>query len=92
MRNAEVVGDYLMDELRSLQKNIPLIQEVRGRGLMIGVELRKPEAARIVELSMHDGLLCNAATSSVIRFLPPLIATKEQVDECIGILKKVMQA
>jgi acetylornithine/N-succinyldiaminopimelate aminotransferase len=92
MHNAEVVGNYLMDELRLLQKTTPLIKEVRGKGLMIGIELNKPEAVKVVESSMMSGLLCNAAAPSVVRFLPPLIVTKEQADECLNILKKVMQS
>lgn len=91
MNNAETVGDYLMDKLRELQKTVPLIESVRGQGLMIGIVLREPEAARIVQLSMDHGLLCNAPDPSVIRLLPPLVASKEQADECIGIFEKVMQ-
>jgi acetylornithine/N-succinyldiaminopimelate aminotransferase len=92
MKNAEVIGDYLMDSLRSMQKSIPLIKDVRGQGLMIGIVLQKPEAARIVKASMSSGLLCNNAAPNVVRLLPPLIATKEQADECLGILEKVMQS
>ena len=92
MHNAEVVGNYLMDKLRSLQKTTALIKEVRGQGLMIGIELHKPEAGRVVAASMHDGLLCNAATPSVVRLLPPLIATQDQADECIAVLQKAFQA
>ena len=92
MANAQSTGDYLMDKLRVLQKTTPLIKTVRGKGLMIGVELHKPEAGKLVEESMHNGLLCNAATPSVIRFLPPLIADKEQADECLAILQKVIQS
>ena len=91
MNNAEVVGNYLMDSLRSLQKSTPLIKNVRGQGLMIGIVLSKPEAARIVESSMHSGLLCNAAAPNVIRLLPALVVTKEQVDECLNILGKVIK-
>ena len=90
--NAKTVGDYLMDKLRDLQKTIPLIQDVRGQGLMIGIVLNEPEAARIVQQSMDHGLLCNAPTPSIIRLLPPLIVAKEQADECIAIFEKVMQA
>jgi acetylornithine/N-succinyldiaminopimelate aminotransferase len=92
MSNAETVGNYLMDKLRGLQKTIPLIESVRGQGLMIGIVLREPEAARIVQQSMDNGLLCNAPDASVIRLLPPLIASKEQADECINIFEKVMQS
>lgn len=92
MDNAEKVGGYLMDKLRTLQETTPLIRQVRGKGLMIGIVLQEPEAARIVEQSMSHGLLCNAATPSVVRLLPPLIATKEQADECVAIFAKVLQS
>jgi len=92
MQNAEEVGDYLMERLEGLGKTIALIQEVRGRGLMIGIALNAPEASRIVETTMKNGLLCNAATATVIRLLPPLIATKQQADECLEILEKAMQS
>ena len=92
MSNAETVGNYLMDSLRALQETTPLIAEVRGKGLMIGIVLQESESARIVEQSMSHGLLCNAPAPSIVRLLPPLIATKEQADECVDILKKVMQS
>ncbi|HVA10840.1 MAG TPA: acetylornithine transaminase [Candidatus Dormibacteraeota bacterium] len=92
VKNAETIGDYLMDSLRSLQKTTPLIEDVRGQGLMIGIVLEKPEAARIVKSSMSGGLLCNAAAPNVVRLLPPLIATKEQADECLDILGKALQS
>lgn len=90
--NAETVGDYLMNKLRDLQKTLPLIQDVRGQGLMIGIVLGKPEAAQIVQQSMKHGLLCNAPAPSIIRLLPALVASKEQADECVAILEKVMQS
>ena len=92
MTNAEIVGNYLMDKLRTLQRTKLIIQNVRGMGLMIGIELKMPDAARIVEASMLSGFLCNAVTPSVIRLLPPLIATKAQADECIAVLEKVIQS
>jgi acetylornithine/N-succinyldiaminopimelate aminotransferase len=91
MHNAETVGNYLMDTLRELQKTTALIQDVRGQGLMIGIVLSKPEAARIVQQSMEHGLLCNAPAPEIVRLLPPLVVSKEQADECIAIFKKVMQ-
>lgn len=91
MANAENTGAYLMDKLRNLQKTVPFIREIRGKGLMIGIVLNQPVAGMVVEQSMQEGLLCNEATSTVIRLLPPLIVTKAQSDECIAILKRVMQ-
>ncbi len=92
MNNAETVGNYLMDKLRDLQKTTPLIQSIRGKGLMIGIVLNEAEAARIVQASMEQGLLCNTGAPSVVRLLPPLVASKEQADECVGVLEKVMKA
>lgn len=92
MEHAKEVSVYLMDRLRELQTNITEIRTIRGRGLMIGIELQEPKAARIVERSMQLGLLCNAPTTSVIRLLPPLIVTKAQVDEFIKILSEAMQS
>jgi acetylornithine/N-succinyldiaminopimelate aminotransferase len=87
MHNAETVGNYLMDKLRTIKG----IKEVRGSGLMIGAELSEPLAATYVQKAMHEGLLCNAPTPTVLRFLPPLILTKAQADEALAILQKVIQ-
>lgn len=85
--NAREVGNYLMSEL----KNLPAVKAVRGQGLMIGIVLKDAQAKNIVEKSLQGGLLCNAPAPDVIRLLPPLIATKQQADECVDKLKKAMQ-
>lgn len=90
MKNAETVGNYLMDKLQTLQKSTPLITSVRGKGLMIGIELGKDEAANIVERALELGLLCNAAAPNVVRLLPPLIVTAQQADDCVNLLKEAM--
>lgn len=90
MENAIEVGNYFMDKLNDLKKKKTLIKEVRGKGLMIGVVLNENKAKEIVDASLKAGLLLNAAADDVLRFLPPLIASKKDVDKCIKILKKVM--
>lgn len=78
--NAAAMGEYFMDKLRSLKSRH--IQEVRGTGLLIGIEL-KPEAGgarRFCEALEKEGLLCKETHENVIRFAPPLIITKEDVD------------
>ena len=78
--NAAEVGRYFFDRLKEIQS--PYIKEVRGKGLMIGVEL-KPEAGgarRFCQELKEKGLLCKETHENVIRFAPPLIITNEEVD------------
>jgi ornithine--oxo-acid transaminase len=80
VENAEKMGERFMAGLRAMQN--PLIREVRGRGLLIGVEF-KPEAggARQYCLKLKEaGLLCKETHDNIIRFAPPLVITPEQVD------------
>ncbi|MBD7945697.1 MULTISPECIES: ornithine--oxo-acid transaminase [Psychrobacillus] len=80
------LGNYFMDALRDI--NHPSIKEVRGRGLFIGMELT--EAARpYCEELKELGLLCKETHDTVIRFAPPLIITKEELDWSIEKIKKV---
>jgi len=79
------LGNYFMEELKKIEH--PSIKEVRGRGLFIGVELT--EAARpYCEELKGLGLLCKETHDTVIRFAPPLIITKEELDWAIGKIKK----
>jgi predicted acetylornithine/succinylornithine family transaminase len=90
IKNAEETGSYFMDRLKKLKKEYLIIHSVRGKGLMIGIELNEENAQTIVNKCLKAGLLCNAPTKNVIRFLPPLTASKKQVDDCIKILKKAL--
>ncbi len=94
MKNAEVVGAYLMDGLRALMDKHPLIGDVRGRGLMIGVELVRDRATKeratterdaLVQACFKRGLLVLGAGRNAIRFSPPLVLTKQQADTALGI-------
>ena len=80
IENSAKMGDYLMGKLRTIQS--PYIKEVRGKGLFIGVELY-PEAGgarRFCEALMTRGLLCKETHKHVIRFAPPLVIQKEDID------------
>lgn len=80
------LGNYFLDQLKKIQH--PAIKEVRGRGLFIGVELT--EAARpYCEKLKELGLLCKETHDTVIRFAPPLIITKEQLDWALERIVKV---
>ena len=75
---AAVLGERIRDNFRaSLNKDI--VKEVRGQGLMIGIELRQP-CPELVSKALHDGLLINVTADSVVRLLPPLIFSDEQAD------------
>jgi len=81
------LGSYLLNELKKI--NNPIIKEVRGRGLFIGVELT--ESARpYCEQLKEEGLLCKETHDTVIRFAPPLIITKEELDWAINKIRKVL--
>lgn len=81
------LGEYFINQLRSL--NHPRIKEVRGKGLFIGVEL--DEAARpYCEKLKEEGLLCKETHENVIRFAPPLIITKEELDWAFEKIKKTL--
>src|SRR5690625_5297126 len=83
------LGQYMMNELRKI--NNPIIKEVRGKGLFIGMELTEP-ARPYCEKLMEEGLLCKETHDYVIRFAPPLIISQEDLDWAIDKIKKVMEA
>src|SRR5690625_1025110 len=84
-------GTYFMDRLRSAAESSDAIKEVRGRGLMIGAELNFEGADVVVEM-MKRGVLSNCASNNVIRFLPPLIITEEEIDTVIDVLLESLKA
>ena len=89
LNRAEEMGEYLHGELEVLQKKYPFIVEVRGIGLMIGMNLSIP-GAEIVKKGHARGVLLNVTHDTVLRFVPPLIVTKQEVDEMIGILDGIL--
>ncbi len=81
------LGTYFIEKLKTIEN--PVIKEVRGRGLFIGVELN--EAARpYCEQLKEEGLLCKETHDTVIRFAPPLIITKEEIDWAFERIQKVL--
>lgn len=83
-------GAYFQHRLTDLQRRFKFIKEVRGQGLMIGVELDIP-GKQIVLNSLERGLLLNCTHDTVLRFLPPYIITEKQIDQAISILTKVLK-
>ncbi|QWW67489.1 ornithine--oxo-acid transaminase [Rhizobium sp. WYJ-E13] len=90
IENAEMMGDYFLEGLRSIRSNI--VKDVRGRGLMLAVEL-EPEAggARQYCYALKDrGLLAKDTHDHTIRFAPPLVITREQVDWAVEQIEKTL--
>ncbi len=87
--NAAVMGEYMMAELRKLQsKYSQLILDVRGKGLMIGVQISRP-GREIVNRCLEEGYIINCTAGEVLRFVPPLNINKNHIDELIVNLDKV---
>ncbi len=83
------IGEYLSECLQNLKKEKKCIKDIRGVGLMQGIEIDKPAADVVLEC-LNNGLLLVGAGSNVIRFVPPLIINKEEVDKAIAILKETL--
>ncbi|MEK4028370.1 MULTISPECIES: ornithine--oxo-acid transaminase [Bacillaceae] len=81
------LGEYFVGKLKEIDN--PMIQDVRGRGLFIGVELNEP-ARKYCEALKEEGLLCKETHDTVIRFAPPLIISKEELDWAIERIQKVL--
>jgi acetylornithine/N-succinyldiaminopimelate aminotransferase len=89
LQKAKEMGEYAMGKLRSLRECVNFVGEVRGVGLMIGVQLTVP-GGEIAAECLRRGLYINCTHDTVLRFMPAMTVTKAQVDEAIGILRGVM--
>jgi 4-aminobutyrate aminotransferase len=100
IENASRVGEYFLEKLRGLQKRFHLIGDVRGKGLMIGIELVKDpktkekaieERSRIIQACFKKGLLILGCGENVVRFIPPLIITQKEADTALTIFEEVLK-
>ncbi len=89
LNRAEEMGEYLLGELDLLREKYPFILEVRGIGLMIGMKLSIP-GGDIVKKGHDRGVLLNVTHDTVLRFVPALTVSKQEVDEMIGILDGIL--
>ncbi len=89
LENVSRVGAYLQERLKSLAGRYAAVQEVRGRGLIQGLQLAIP-ARPIVEQALAEGVLFNSTQDTVLRFLPPFLLQEKHVDKGIRVLKKLL--
>jgi predicted acetylornithine/succinylornithine family transaminase len=91
LEHAADLGRYAKDKLEQLKQKHSIIEGVRGIGLMIGVQLAGP-GKQIVDRCLADGLRINCTHETVLRFMPPMIATTGQIDQAIDILDGALSA
>jgi len=90
LEHVRAVGDHFRARLEALGPRVG-IRQVRGMGLMLGAELERP-GAPVVERCLEQGLLINCTADRVLRFLPPLVITRAEVDEGFAILERALAA
>ncbi|KIE43623.1 acetylornithine transaminase [Geobacter anodireducens] len=90
LNRAEEMGEYLVGELERLKGKYDIITDVRGIGLMVGMELSVP-AGDIVLKGLERGVLLNVAQDRVLRFVPPLVVTKQEVNDMIAVLDGILE-
>jgi 4-aminobutyrate aminotransferase len=99
LANAEAIGAYAMERLREMAARHPTVGEVRGKGLMIGVELVVDRASKehavelreeVTRLAFEHGLLLLGCGKSALRLIPPLVITQPEIDEALEILDHVL--
>jgi acetylornithine/N-succinyldiaminopimelate aminotransferase len=91
LENTAELGRYAKDRLEQLKQKHLIIDSIRGIGLMIGIQLTSPGKG-IVEKCLEKGLRINCTSGTVLRFMPAMIATKDQIDQAIDILDAVLSA
>lgn len=90
LENVKEVSAYLIQRLQELQASTGAIADIRGRGLMVGIELKEAKAAAVLAACRKKGLLVHCAGDKTLRLLPPLIIEKSDVDEALRILCGVL--
>lgn len=89
IENCVELGAYFLGRLEALKEKFGFIVDVRGKGLILGAELDR-EGAAIVDACLNDGLMINCAAGKVLRFIPPLVITRAEVDEGLDVLERVL--
>lgn len=88
---AEKLGNYFLDKLKAIQS--PLIRDVRGKGLLIGLEIQQGYSAHDICLKLLEkGILTKETHQTIIRFAPPLVITEKQIDQAVDVIKEVLAA
>ena len=90
LENCQRMGDYFFAKLEEIKRRFPFVREVRGKGLILGMEL-SIDGSSIVHDMLKKNILINCTMGNVLRFLPPLIVTQEEIDRVVKALEEVFQ-
>ncbi len=90
VRKSQETGEYLIQNLERLKAKYSFIKEIRGRGLMIGIEIDQ-DCSDIVNQAFKKGILINCTAGNVIRLLPPLVISLSQLDKLVDILDEIFR-
>lgn len=88
---ARVLGEYLSSKLKKLQFKYDIIKEIRGLGLMLAIEFKKPIAPELMKSALENGLILNRVSENTIRFLPSLVINKKNINFLINFLDKYLE-
>jgi predicted acetylornithine/succinylornithine family transaminase len=88
LENCRKMGDYFLSKLEEIKNKFPFVKQVRGKGLILGMELKK-DGASIVQEMLKKKILINCTMGNVLRFLPALIVTKEEIDRVARALEEI---
>ncbi|MFA6636006.1 MAG: aspartate aminotransferase family protein [Candidatus Omnitrophota bacterium] len=89
--NTAKMGKYLVEKIKELSEKFPIIEDIRGLGLMIGVKMGMEDASCIPELLLKKGLLINCTQGNILRIMPPITVTAEEIDEAIKKIAEVLE-
>jgi len=91
LRNAVEMGKYCVEKIEEIKNKTSLVGGIRGKGLMIGVEINTESAAFIADECMEQGLLINCTQNNILRIMPPINVKKEEIDEAVKILSGILE-
>jgi len=77
------LGQYFLKKLMQIKKKYAVVKEIRGAGLLFGMEFNEPVAEKLVSKALYDKIVINKVSSSTLRFLPPLIITKNNINRLV---------
>ena len=89
--NSAIMGEYLISRLNQLKDEYSFIREVRGKGLMIALEFNTSIAVEVKLKALEKGFLIGSVGNNIVRMLPPLIITKEDIDLFISALDDILK-
>ncbi|MHC5191618.1 MAG: aminotransferase class III-fold pyridoxal phosphate-dependent enzyme, partial [Planctomycetota bacterium] len=87
--NTNAVGQYTRNKLEQLKEKYPIIDHIRGKGLMLGLQLNMPGAS-IVSRCLEKGLRINCTQETVLRMMPSMTVTQDEIDAAVAILDEVL--